>query len=273
MLKRVFIGAVGLPCLIFIILNEFQQNIFFFLFLLLLNILALNEIHYIFLLKKIVLNKVYFILSGLLMIIGLYIQTYYIKTDIDLLPLVFLLCIVIYFITLIFNLDYKDAVFKIGCFSFGLFYISYLSSYFLKLKTIPSGSYYLFLITSLIWLNDSFAYFIGMFFGKRKLSIKASPNKSYAGVMGGLVFSIIAVFLAELIFPDHISFSFFHKIVLGIIFGIIVVFSDLLESVIKRSVSIKDSKGLLPGHGGVLDIFDGWLITIPLFYYYIVIVG
>ena len=116
---------------------------------------------------------------------------------------------------------------------------------------------------------DAIHYFGGYFFGKKKLPVKASPNKSYAGLFSGILFSIAAVFLSEWIFKIHISFTLFQKIFIGIIFGFIVILSDLLESILKRSVVIKDSRGLFPGHGGVLDIFDGWFLTIPLFYFYI----
>ena len=282
MIKRIIVGIVGIPLLLYVILSNFYYCLPFLLFLILLNGLALNEIHYIFSLKNVKINRIYFITCGILMIISLYIQllekicatSFILLLTSPLLNhlfnLIFLLSISIYFISLIFNKDYKDVISKISYFIFGLFYISYLSGYFLLLKSMPDGRYFLFLIILLIWSNDTFAYFGGMLFGKKKLKIKASPNKSYAGIYFGIIFSIISVFISELIFKTHISLSLLQKLFIGFVFGIIVILSDLMESVLKRSAGIKDSKSLFPGHGGVLDIFDGWFLTIPLFYFYII---
>lgn len=269
MLKRIIVAFLGIPLLIFLILSEFLHGLPFLLFLILLNILALNEMYYIFSLKEIKIDRIYLITCGVLMIICLYLQLHYLDNMEYLFNIVFILSICIYFISLIFQKDYKDAISKIAYFTFGLFYISYLSSYSLLLKSIRCGQYYLFLIITLIWCNDSFAYFGGLLFGNKKLKIKASPNKTYAGLYAGIAFSIIAVFISELIFKEHVSFTLLEKFFIGIVFGVLVILSDLLESVLKRSVSIKDSKNFLPGHGGVLDVFDSWFLTIPLFYFYI----
>ncbi len=282
MTKRIIIAFFGIPILLFAVLSHWLYNLPFLIFLVLLNGFALNELHHIFSLKNIKINKTYLIFSGIIMILALYLQS---SKDIwnaigmsayraaslplSLFNMIFILSIGIYFISIIFEKDHKDTILKISCFTFGLFYITYLSGYFLILKTMPEGSYYLFLIILLIWLNDSFAYFGGILFGKKKLPIKASPNKTYAGLYCGIIFSIISIFVSEGIFKEYISLSLFQKIFTGFIFGIIVILSDLLESILKRSVGIKDSKGIFPGHGGILDIFDGWFLTIPLFYFYL----
>jgi len=267
--KRVLVAIFGIPFIIFCILSKFSNGLFFLLLLLLINFLALNEIYEIFALKNVRIDRPYFIISGEMMLLCLFFQVYYFTKMDYLFNLVFILSISIYFISLIFQNNYKDALFKISFFTFGLFYITYFLSFSLLLKSLPMGRHYLFLIVLLIWANDSFAYFGGRLFGKRKLKIKASPHKTYAGFFSALIFSILAVFLAELIFKDHLSFTLVEKIAVGIIFGIIAILSDLLESVLKRSVSIKDSKSFLPGHGGVLDVFDSWFLVMPLFYFYI----
>ncbi len=273
MTKRIIVASFGIPILLFAVLSHWLYNLPCFIFLALLNGFALNELHHIFSLKNIKINKTYLILSGIIMISALYLQSskeiWNTILPLSLFNMIFILSIGIYFVSIIFEKDHKDAILKISCFTFGLFYITYLSGYFLILKNMPEGSYYLFLIILLIWLNDSFAYFGGMLFGKKKLPIKASPNKTYAGLYCGIIFSIISVFISEGIFSEHISLSLFQKFFIGTFFGIIVILSDLLESILKRSAGIKDSKGLFPGHGGILDIFDGWFLTIPLFYFYL----
>ena len=242
MLKRIIVAFISIPLLLFAVLSKFQYGLPLVLLMIIINGLALNEVHYLISLKKIKIDKIYFITCGVLMIISMHLQTYYINNMNYLFNLVFILSIGIYFISLVFQNDYKDVLLTISCFTFGLFYISYLSSYVLLVKNMPEGSYYLLMIVLLIWANDSFAYFGGKFLGKKKLPVKASPNKTYAGVYTGVLFSIGAVFLTCLIFKNHLSITFLQKMAIGIVFGIIVIFSDLLESVLKRSVDIKDSK-------------------------------
>lgn len=273
MIKRIIVAFFGIPLILFVILSRYNYNLPFLLFLIILNGLCLNEMHHIFELKNIKLNKIYFITCGTLIILSFYFQIYYLKNENNIINLFFILSVCIYLIRFIFTDNFNNTILKISFFTFGLFYISYLSGYFLLLKNLTNGSYFLFLIVLLIWFNDSFAYFCGLLFGKKKLGIKASPNKSYAGIYGALFFSVISVFISEQIFRDHLTLSLFKKIFIGIIFGIIAILSDLIESVLKRSAGLKDSGNLFPGHGGVLDIFDGWFFTIPLFYFYIKFFG
>ena len=117
-----------------------------------------------------------------------------------------------------------------------------------------------------IWVNDSFAYFCGRLFGKRRLAAKISPKKSVEGFVGGLVFAIgasVAYYFMYDFLPIH------HMIILSIIISIFGPVGDLFESVIKREFGVKDSSNLIPGHGGVLDRFDSFLFTIPFYFMYI----
>ncbi len=117
-----------------------------------------------------------------------------------------------------------------------------------------------------IWVNDSFAYFCGRLFGKRRLAPKISPKKSVEGFIGGMVFAVIA----SVIYFNLYSFlPVYHLIILSIIISIFGPVGDLFESVIKREFGVKDSSNLIPGHGGILDRFDSFLFTIPFYYLYI----
>ncbi|MBU1077478.1 MAG: phosphatidate cytidylyltransferase [Spirochaetes bacterium] len=273
MKNRIIIGVIGIPIILFIILSNIVWHIPFLIFLIIFNFLAINEMHHMFSLKGIQIQKEILLVAGLLMILGMYVNISFPEIRLDLRQAIFILAIILYLVLMIFKKDYKAVIPVISAYCFILFYIPYLSSYFLLLRSLPLGKYYLFLIVLLIWCNDSAAYFSGMWLGRKKLNIKASPNKTYAGVYGGLIASVIAVITAGFIFREYIIMSFFQKIIIGVVFGFIVIGSDLVESILKRSVNIKDSKGLLPGHGGILDVFDGWLVTIPLFYFYITISG
>lgn len=118
----------------------------------------------------------------------------------------------------------------------------------------------------ILWASDTGAYFAGTFFGKRKLFERISPKKSWEGFFGGA--------LLALIFAYGLS-QFFHTLTLlqWMIVGVIIIvggtFGDLVESLLKRSIEIKDSGTSLPGHGGFLDRFDGLLISAPFIVAYL----
>lgn len=115
----------------------------------------------------------------------------------------------------------------------------------------------------LIWTNDTFAFLSGKFFGKTKLFERISPKKTWEGTIGGIIFTLLMAYTMSWLFdPERQLFwiiaTFF--IVPASIFG------DLLESLFKRSLGIKDSGNIMPGHGGILDRFDAAFFTIPFFY-------
>jgi phosphatidate cytidylyltransferase len=119
------------------------------------------------------------------------------------------------------------------------------------------GSYNPFpilLIFILIWISDTMSYFFGSYFGKTKMKIKASPNKTWEGFIGGLlcslIFSIISFNYIQEIYP------FWKTFFLGLFVPIFGLFGDIYQSIIKRKAGVKDSGTILPGHGGVFDRLD-----------------
>lgn len=120
------------------------------------------------------------------------------------------------------------------------------------------------------WVNDTGAYCTGMLFGKHRLFERISPKKSWEGSIGGAVFSIIAAIVLA---------HFFTFLSTGVWIGLgltVVVFGtwgDLTESLMKRTLGIKDSSNILPGHGGMLDRFDSTLMAVPAAVVYLYLVG
>ena len=115
----------------------------------------------------------------------------------------------------------------------------------------------------LVWSNDTFAYLIGKQFGKNKMFERISPKKTWEGFVGGMVFAIIAgILIAYFTDQNMVQYALY-----GVVVGIFGTLGDLVESMLKRSVSVKDSGKILPGHGGILDRFDAVLFTIPIIYY------
>lgn len=128
----------------------------------------------------------------------------------------------------------------------------------------------LLLMFVMIWLNDTGAFLVGSAIGSHHLFKRLSPKKSWEGFFGGLVFCVAAGVLAKVFFPGTLGvFSTKTLIVFGIIVCVMSTWGDLFESMIKRTVGVKDSGTLIPGHGGVLDRIDSLLFVAPctLFYF------
>ncbi len=117
----------------------------------------------------------------------------------------------------------------------------------------------------LIWANDSGAYFVGKRFGKNKLYERISPGKTVEGFIGGWLTALAA---AAVFYKVTGFFAVQHWLVVASITAVFGTLGDLIESMFKRSLNIKDSGSLLPGHGGVLDRFDGLIFAMPFIYAY-----
>ncbi len=123
----------------------------------------------------------------------------------------------------------------------------------------------------LTWTNDTVAYFAGLRWGKRRLLPRVSPGKSVEGAVVALIATIIAgVVVGGVVERWFPPLGPGHGLVIGALVGVAAPCGDLIESAFKRDAGVKDASQMVPGHGGVLDRFDGVLITVPLFYYYLV---
>ncbi len=151
---------------------------------------------------------------------------------------------------------------------FGTVYIGFMFAYILMLRFIPGqdGLFYVLFTFLVTWANDTFAYFIGVNFGKHKLSPRISPKKSVEGSIGGLFGGILASIILGLAFHRPL----WLLVVLSVLVVITGQFGDLIESIIKRNAGVKDSGSFLPGHGGLLDRFDSLLLSAPMVYYVII---
>ncbi|MGY8809097.1 MAG: phosphatidate cytidylyltransferase, partial [Fidelibacterota bacterium] len=138
---------------------------------------------------------------------------------------------------------------------FGIIYV--LGSLFclLVLRDIDSllGSYFTLMLFAGVSVNDSFSYIFGKWIGGKKIAPSISPNKTYAGLIGGLVSTIVFIILFD---KFLFNLTFLDKWIFIIIINIVGFFGDIFESSLKRRVKIKDSSRLLMGHGGMLDRLD-----------------
>lgn len=150
----------------------------------------------------------------------------------------------------------------------GIFYIAVPIS-LLNIIVFEEGGYNYEIIIGcllILWATDTGAYFAGTFFGKRKLFERISPKKTWEGFFGGAVLALIFAYGLSRYFH---SYEFVQWMMVGIIIIVGGTFGDLVESLLKRSIEIKDSGDALPGHGGFLDRFDGLLISAPFIVAYL----
>lgn len=158
--------------------------------------------------------------------------------------------------------------------AFQLFSFVYLTLPLVLLNFIAideNGNYRSLLVIGIIlivWANDAAAYLVGSMIGKNKLFERISPKKTREGSLGGVAGSIIAAMLIWLVFDIY---TWKDWLVISIILSITASIGDLVQSLFKRSVKIKDSGTLFPGHGGVLDRFDAFLYAIPFVLIYVLL--
>jgi phosphatidate cytidylyltransferase len=130
----------------------------------------------------------------------------------------------------------------------------------------PQPVAYILFVVFLVVANDTAAYFVGRSLGRRKLAPQLSPKKTVEGLVGGMVAGlIVATVLAT--FPAWETIGIAKALVAGVLVGVVVPLGDAVESMVKRSLGVKDMGSVLPGHGGMLDRIDGFLFAAPAIYY------
>lgn len=244
-LKSRIIGALyfGIPFLLFIYLG----GIYFKIFLIILSIISIYE------LLKASNNKDY------LLFIPLAILPFFINKTLSI--LIFILYS--YLIFLIKRDDPKNFLSNICLNTIFLIISSIPLSYFYDIRAEKGFKYAILVIIS-IWIIDISAYLVGKNFGKHKILPKISPNKSYEGLIGSLIITLLFLIIINSIFK---FFPLTFVIIFSILTTILSFLSDTFESLIKRYFGIKDMGKIIVGHGGVFDRIDSLIFTIPILYY------
>lgn len=152
---------------------------------------------------------------------------------------------------------------------FTVIYVSLPFGFALGLPKFYDGTFTweVFLLFVLIWSSDSFAYFTGRLFGKHKMAPKISPKKTWEGFVGGVIFTLVLGYFIEQKFPELRG----NWIIVGFLVSVFAPIGDLVESQLKRTFGVKDSGNIIPGHGGVLDRLDSFIIAAPVVYLYFIL--
>ncbi len=165
----------------------------------------------------------------------------------------------------------EDASADLGDTMLGVLYTGILFSHVLLISFLPNGGKWLLTAQIMVWVCDSFAYFVGMAIGRKffKRGFNSiSPKKSLEGSLGGTIFTIISLFLLDRYFIlVEGGMSLINIIILGIFISGVAQIGDLGESMFKREFKVKDSGTVLRGHGGILDRFDSMFFVAPVMYY------
>ncbi len=158
---------------------------------------------------------------------------------------------------------------------FGVFYIGVLGTYGIALNHSGThGNLWVVATVALVWLVDAGAYFFGTRFGKRVVLPQLSPKKTLEGFLGGTLVGLLSGFVIGLILNGVLpELGPWKGAVLGLIMGPVAFFGDALMSLIKRTMGVKDTGKLLPGHGGVLDRLDSMLWALVVGTYFVMLLG
>lgn len=252
--KRIIVALISLPILIFIIIK--LPSYFFFALLTLVNLVAMWEF-----LRMYKTSHIFIILGVILSILLFILNCFYWQFALYYYSASFL---IISLVRLLITKQPVGSLQEISPLVVGLLYIPSLLTFHWFLR--EQGWQWIIYLYAVVWTADSFAYYIGKGFGKRKLYPEVSPKKTQAGAFGSLIGGIFAsILLGYSLLNKSLSILF----LIGILIGFISILGDLVESMFKRDAGVKDSSFFFPEHGGVLDKIDSLLFGGVLLYFII----
>jgi phosphatidate cytidylyltransferase len=212
---------------------------------------------------------------GLLWALTLVLSPHYRSPDV--LPIVITAAMLISLICLLRNPSREKAFRNWAWTIVGALYVGWMLSYWLNLRGLEDGRNWVYLAMLTTFANDTGAFFIGRAKGKHKLAPAISAAKTWEGAIGGLISAMLgAVLIATVLslislklgFP--FVFEYWQIILLGFLVSLFAQLGDLVESLLKRNMGVKESGNLLPGHGGILDRFDSLIFVGVVVYYYVI---
>ena len=280
--KRSIIVVIGVPLVLFLLTFGVLNHLPFFL--LILAVVLVSSLEYQNMLKQrwITDYKLLFLITAGILCLGFWIQTFAPASGLK--DVLLVAGLIAFIVPQFFKNSFLESLAYMGHYLFGLVFITYGMSHLVLVINMANGLYYIFLMLAAVWLSDSAAYVAGILVlgeKRHRIPLKVSPNKSWEGYAAGLVGAVAGVFLANLIFGHTASvnlgystiefsgkiFGWWQSVLVGLFISIFAGAGDLAESVLKRSVNIKDSGTLLPGHGGIMDRVDSFFLLAPAFYY------
>jgi phosphatidate cytidylyltransferase len=256
--KRSLVAAVGIPALVFI---SYFGGYWLYFFCLLISILSSWELAAMLMARQIRLSKKLITLLPIV-IVSMFQFSRFGRADLMIVFILFMLTAVYKLI----ETGIVDYVSHLATSILAAIYPGFFVSFAILMHRdfAPVGWVFLLFVFVNTWIADTFAYGFGRWLGKRKLAPTISPKKTWAGFIGSFAGGLITPFLAIPFLPNWSLAALMMLSLVATLFGQI---GDLIESAIKRDCGIKDSSNLIPGHGGVLDRFDSFVIALPAVYF------
>ena len=199
-------------------------------------------------------------------VLGLILSSLVIHGDFKaILPFFVLLLLLLSLLSLAISQNLPSTISKMGILLFGILYIGFLLPHVSLIRNMAEGRVWAIFLIVTVWAGDIFAFLSGSLFGKHKLYPKISPNKTYEGLGGAIVGSILVALAYSHFFIPRMDVGLCILLAAGL--TILGQLGDFTESMLKRSAQVKDSGSLFPGHGGMLDRMDSFLFSAPSFHY------
>jgi len=262
-IKRITTGLIGIP-IILAILFMGTPFPFYFLIIAVMGI-CIYELDSMYKQKGIFLPP--FLLYGTVLIFS--ITAVFCSEYIGLYVLCFCLFVISFIYFLVTVEDISVTFQKVTYFLLGATFIVLPLSHLILIRKLEllNNSYYLLFFILFIWIGDTAAYFSGRRFGKRKLAALVSPGKTVEGAFGQVLSSVLFTAFCGSFF--NLNKSLPELLFMGLVLSVFALYSDMAESLLKRTFGVKDSGSIIPGHGGFLDRLDSFLFTSPLYYYFL----
>ena len=269
--KRLATAAVLIPLVYLLV--EYGSPLHFFLFISVTVCIGQYEFYRMFKNSGYHPQTAVGILAGLLVVSGFYIGAvnggevaYVFSPDV--------MVAIAFVVALLFRLfserDCNGAMVDVALTFTGVIYVAWLSAYIVLIrcwnKDSVDGRDLVFFLALVTWATDTGAYYVGSAIGRHKLYPKISPKKSVEGAVGGFLFAVGMAVVCKYWFYHDLMLH--DAVCMGAVMGVVGQVGDLAESMIKRSARVKDSGGIMPGHGGMLDRVDSMLLNAPALYYY-----
>lgn len=254
MLTRIFVSVLFIPLLIIIFFNGgFPLLVLLAIF----SVLAAVELRKMLAKKYPPISPLIIPLCGITFFVTALYQDYALSS--------FVLVILLITGYDVFSGRIENSVIRTALSIFIIAYIPVMFALAYRIRCLDNGNLLLLMLIITIWITDTFAYFIGMLLGRHRGITKVSPQKSLEGFIAGAVFAFIGAYIIHLCCSSSVSLK--EMLLIAFSASIAGQFGDLVESLIKRDVGVKDSSKIIPGHGGILDRFDSFLVAAPVFYF------
>ena len=267
-MQRLLVFFIGLPLVVSLVwFNQFH-HIALHALIFVASLLASNELYHLFEHKFSLQPRSLLVIASVLLPFSAALLVVF-ESDISLLNYIFVFIILFCMAwEVLSSKTFENSVSHLLSSMFIVFYSGFLPSFVSRMTLHEHSREFIAFFFLMVCMCDSVAWFFGVLFGKNnKGFIKASPNKSVAGFIGGFAGTILTGIIAHFIFPNVFTGPLYKILLFSFFVAIVSIIGDLVESVFKRSVEIKDSGALIPGRGGVLDSIDSIVFVAPVYYF------